>query len=122
MRAGESFLLDGVVSSPDLADSPADASAHHQDLALTPADGDALMPLPPGAQAPPPAARRGRGGSKGGGSGGGNGGGAMLRMLSVSAQDTLGSLTGRAAAAEWARHQVCAKKSSDGRPASCQLH
>ena len=30
----------------------------------------------------------------------------MLRMLSMSAQDTLGSITGRAAAAEWAHQQA----------------
>ena len=49
-------------------------------------------------------------------------GGVMLRVLGMSAQDTLGSLTGRAAAAEWARHQVCAGKpirDRHHRPAKC---
>ena len=31
----------------------------------------------------------------------------MQRMLGGSAQDTLNSITGRAAAAEWAHQQVC---------------
>ena len=73
------------------------------------AHGDMLTALP----RTPEGSRRGRGrrgggsgGGSGGGGGGGGGGGVMLRMLSMSAQDTLGSITGRAAAAEWAHHQV----------------
>ncbi len=105
MRAGDSFLLDGIVLRPDSAEYPADMSSHGQELARS-ANGDAVMPLPSNANAPPAAVRRGRGGGGSNGDGAG-GGGVMLRVLGMSAQDTLGSLTGRAAAAEWARHQVC---------------
>lgn len=117
VRAGDSFLLDGIVSRPDSAEYLTDPSSHGQNLARS-ANADACMPLPPSARAPP-VARRGRGG---GSSSSGGGGGVMLRVLGMSAQDTLGSLTGRAAAAEWARHQVCAGKpirDRHHRPAKC---
>ena len=97
MRAGESFLLDGIVSRP-----LTDTSAHGQDLGAS-ANGDALTALPASSYSSP-TARGGRGSS--GGGGGGGSGGVMLRMLGGSAQDTLNSMTGRAAAAEWAHQQV----------------
>ena len=107
VRAGDSFLLDGVVLRPDSPEYPADPSSRSQELSRS-ANGDALMPLPPSEQARSSAVRRGRGGGSNGG-GAGDSGGVMLRVLGMSAQDTLGSLTGRAAAAEWARHQVRAQ-------------
>ena len=93
-RAGATFLLDGIVSRPE-------AGAPDAGFGRASAHGDMLMALPQS----PEGSRRGRG-NRGGGGGGSGGGGVMLRMLSMTAQDTLGSITGRAAATEWAHQQV----------------